>query len=168
MHIGQPPQPTKLRKLPKWVFAIFAVLILAALGGIMTAAYFAPRVIGALKGGPDTFSITGELTITGSGIKYGASSADCVGDGGYGDIRPGLSVVVTDSKGETVAVGSIPEEGKARRESVSPIRPTSCTFAFSVAGVPEGSKFYGVTIGRRGTQQYSREELGQPIRLTLS
>lgn len=144
-----------------------AVIVLATAAALAAAAFFAPKAISALTGSPETFEISGDLTLTGYGLKYGTSSGDCLGDGGYSDIHGGLNVVVTDSKGETVAMGALSNEGKARRDSVSPIRPTSCTFTFTIADVPEGSKFYGITLGRRGTQQFARDDLNQPVHLTL-
>lgn len=147
---------------------VFLLALAVAVVGVV-GAVFAPKVLDAL-GDSDavaTFDVTGDLVVTGAGLKYGASTGDCVGDGGYSDITGSTSVVVTDAKGTTVAVGSLLGEGKARRDTVSPIKPTSCTFTFKATGVPEGSQFYGITVGKRGTQQYAREQLNAPIHLTL-
>lgn len=157
------PQP---RRRPNTLLVFLLASSVAVVG--VAGAVFAPRVIAAFSGEkPGTFEVTGDLVVTGSGLKYGASTGDCVGDGGFSDIHGSTSVVVTDAKGTTVAMGSLLGEGKARRDSVSPIKPTSCTFQFKVAGVPEGSQFYGITVSRRGEQKYTREQLNTPVHLTL-
>jgi hypothetical protein len=164
-----PPLPAEPRpKRPSRL--VIALLALSVGGVVVAAALLLPNVFPGLAstpGGPGKFDITGELKVTGSGLKYGVHSGDCQGDGGYSDLRGGTSVVITNASGATVAIGQLSKEGKPERHPVSPIKPVSCTFTFSVTGIPEGSEFYGVTIGKRGTEQYSRIQLGEPVRLAL-
>lgn len=112
------------------------------------------------------FSVTGGLMLSGDGLKWGANTSECSGDGGYDDINPNTSIVIADADGKTVAVGRFDGPGYPTA-GITSRRPASCTFRFTVK-VPEGSKFYGITVGRRGTMQYSREQLNEPIFLTLS
>lgn len=150
-------QETPARRKPWLALAIgLAVVLVLAIAG-------AAVVLLVVKPFDRSVLVTGELVLEGSGIKYGYTSADCVGTGGYDDIHEGTQVVISDAEGKTIAVGGL-LEGRATGVG---IRPTRCTFAFSVKA-PAGEDFYGVSVGRRGTTTYSAERLGEPLRLTLS
>ncbi len=167
--VTDPSTPARAYRASKRPNRLVIVLIALSVGGIIVAgALIAPKVLPVLADDPGKFDITGELAITGSGLKYGSHSGACQGDAGYADIHGGTSVVISDVKGVTVAMGQLSAEGKPERHPVSPIKPISCTFTFAVADVPEGSAFYGVTISKRGTQQFAREKLKGPISLTLT
>jgi hypothetical protein len=82
----------------------------------------------------------------------------CAPDTGYTDL-PGAQVVVTDDAGHTLAVGHL-DQGSYRDDE--------CSFAFTVAGIPAGRKFYGITVSHRGTLTYTEAQLtAGPLDLSL-
>jgi hypothetical protein len=67
----------------------------------------------------------------------------------FDDVKEGAQVVVTDASGATVGVGAL---GAGVASGTSPADYV-CRFAFTVAGVPSGPKFYGVKIGNQPAKQ---------------
>lgn len=156
-ELGVPTRRRGRRGL--WIVAGAAVVLLA--GG---AAYAWTAM------SPSGFTIKGDLTITSdSQLKWGTSTAQCAGAGGFSDISEAATVVVTDAAGKTVAIGRMDGEGKATRGTglAAGVRPAACTWTWTVEDVPGGSGFYGIEISHRGRQQYTREQLGEPIHLRL-
>jgi hypothetical protein len=139
-------------------FAVLLVLagLLVTGGGIAVAAWPAS---------PQKFTATGTVTL-GKDAKGDPKSIGkpCMASpaSGYGDIRKGAQVVVSDSGGKTVAVGTLGagvERGGAKIGY-------SCVFAFSVAGIPVGEGFYGVSIGSRKAAQYAENVIsGEKVNL---
>jgi hypothetical protein len=154
---GVPSPAVRKWRWPLLVGATVAVLLVVS-GGLVVW-----RMVS-----PSSFTVAGDLTLTGTGIKFGSSTGSCIGQSGYQDIGVGTSIVISDAEGTTVAVGSLASEGKSTTNPDRLIRPIACTWNFTVRDVPEGSRFYGVSIGKRGTQQYSRGDLDKVIHLTLS
>lgn len=98
---------------------------------------------------PKAFTLRGSMTLTGSHVPSGDTSEDCTGYSGYDDIAKGAGVTVYDSAGKVVATGSL---GTGKPKSAA------CVFPVSVAGVPEGSKFYQVEVSHRGKVTVSSAE----------
>jgi hypothetical protein len=96
-----------------------------------------------LPGVSSTFHVPGTLTING---------VDCDGIG-YGDLREGTEVTLTDESGKVLAVGELARTG-------------ACSFTFSL-DAPTGKKFYGVTISHRGTVHYTEDELRHGLQLSI-
>jgi hypothetical protein len=108
---------------------------------------------------PETFDVRGTLTLSGYRDLTFAGD-DCVGVGGYGDIRGGAPVIVRDSRGEQLALGTL-EPG------MWPVTDEwSCDFAFRLDDVPESGTTYSVEVGRRGEVPFTRDQAGS-VRLTL-
>lgn len=102
-----------------------------------------------------TIDVAGDVAVADSATPYDGSA--CVTDGGFVDIRRGAQVVIKNSAGAVVAtttLGSGISKGGA------------CTFAFNVE-VPTGSDFYGVELGRRGTVQFTADQLADGVHLTI-
>lgn len=135
-----PAEPAKRRRWP----------LLAAAAAVVVAAGFALTAVL-----DDGFTVTGEMHIS---RNVGNLNARCFGKNGYDDIHEGAQVVVTDSTGATVAVGKL-----GRGEYTG----GTCTLPFTIDGVPEGSDFYGIEVAHRGELTYSRDDLNEPLRLTL-
>ena len=108
---------------------------------------------------PETFDVAGTLTLSGY-RDVTLADGDCVGDGGYADIRGGAPVIVRDSRGEQLALGSL-EPG-----TWPVIDEWSCDFAFRLDGVPESGTTYSLEVARRGEVPFSRDD-ALSVRLTL-
>ena len=99
--------------------------------------------------------MTGSVTASRS-----QADTECHGTGGYDDMDEGGQVKVTVD-GKTVGTGSL-EKG------VSIDQNYGCKFAFNVADVPGGSKFYSVEVTHRGAIDYKEEDLKSGVSLQLS
>lgn len=82
----------------------------------------------------------------------------------YGDINPGIQVVVKTSQGEIVGVAELGEgrlDGKEPFERLPEMVQLSCYFPFEIKNVPK-SNFYTVEVGNRDTRlTFPIEELEQ-------
>lgn len=78
-------------------------------------------------------------------LKTGVS---CEGKGGYDDLVPGTQVLVTDSSGRNIGLGSLDA-------GVSGLYGESCAFTFRVPDVPSDGGVYSVEVGHRGALNFS-------------
>lgn len=168
---GQPQQPRptqplpqepghharRQRSLPVLIIAVGApaLLIGAALGAAGTLWLNRPASKPATTSSPNAIPISGTVTLNDG---FGVEGLPCSGEGGYGDIREGAQVVVTDAASKTLAVGAL---GPGRRDAKQ-----DCEFAFSVTA-PSGQQFYGLEISHRGRLQYSAAQVSKPLQLSL-
>ena len=115
---------------------VAAVLALAVLTGCGSAEAGKP-----VAEPPTSFTVHGHLV-----LKHGGTGAlqdgHCVGDAGQGylDITKGTRVTVLNATGRKVAVGKL-RAGRPGR--------SSCTFPFTVTGVPATGTLYFVRVGTR-------------------
>ncbi len=93
------------------------------------------------------FEVIGTFTLTDIGNTRG-SDTNCFGDGGYDDIRSGVSVTVRDGAGAVLGTGRLGDG----------VKDLWCTFNFTVADLPKVD-FYSVEVGRRGELTYSFDEM---------
>jgi len=102
-----------------------------------------------------------------SGATDNTEGSPCTSTAGYDDIADGTQVVITDAAGKTVAVGAL-KGGALKAGPDATAFDARCDFAFTVTGIPAGSKFYGVHIGNtnRGVQQERPDQL-RSIALTI-
>jgi hypothetical protein len=114
------------------------VLVLAILGGGLLL-YLNLRAI----------SVEGDITVT--------PASGCVVSPGFDDIKSGAQVVIKDDSGKVIATTTL-----GPGDAIG----AGCTFPFSV-DVPRGSDFYGVELGRRGSVQYTADQLADGIHLTI-
>jgi hypothetical protein len=99
------------------------------------------------------YTISGEFTLRESAIDGDAilrTEITCAGRGGYSDIRPGLQVLVKNGSGETLGISDLGVGDKTEF-------PT-CKFPFKVTDLPR-SDFYSIEVGRRGSLEYSFNDL---------
>jgi hypothetical protein len=138
-----------------WV-GLAGIVVLLAAGAV--GAY----LIGgqAADAAAEPIAVQGDFRLAGG--EYSYTGQECAGKGGYSDIRGGTQVVVTDGAGKTIGVASL----AAGRLYSFDNQSTMCVFDFQTT-VPAGHAFYGVAVGKRGTVQYSSEQVAQPLRLTL-
>lgn len=125
-------------------------LLIATLAGCSTGGEAVPA--------PADLSITGTLTVPGSEFEESTNVYTCVADAGYDDIHKGTDVIVTDPEGTVIAKGQL--EGGPRATG-------GCIFSVSIPDVPTGHRFYGIEISHRGKVTYGREELEDPVELSL-
>lgn len=85
---------------------------------------------------------------------------------GLADIAEGAQVVITSNTGQTLAVGHL-DAGIAAIYELYPDDGAICTFPFTVPDVPAGQGPYEVTIGQRGTINYTEAELAGVIEWTI-
>ncbi|WP_345695468.1 hypothetical protein [Kitasatospora terrestris] len=100
---------------------------------------------GSPAAGPDTFALSGHLTLKQSSV----TSGPCSGTGGYQDIHEGATVTVYDGGGRAVATGSL---AAGMRVGLY------CRFSVWVTGVPVGPGSYQVEVSHRGKATLSAED----------
>ncbi|WHT21050.1 hypothetical protein N8J89_08280 [Crossiella sp. CA-258035] len=132
----------------QWAFAGVAVVTVAAVSVVASGG----------AAGPDTYEVSGFMSLKDSGSTYSSSSIDtlervvagtdgmfeCRGSRGYRDIAEGAEVKVYDEAGKIIAVGAL---GKGRTGQRS---AAVCVFPIAVSKVPVGHRFYQVEVTRRG------------------
>lgn len=141
-----PPVGTPNPRAPKKRTGLIVGLVAAAVVVLLGLGLGGYALIGhkSLPGISNTFTVHGSLTIT--------NSASCTSI--FTDIEAGAQVVITDEKNTTLGVGQLASEN-------------ACRYTFTVPKVPTGRSFYGVTIGRHGTVQFTEAQLRQGADLTL-
>ena len=147
-----PPREGSRRRLAA-IAAIVAGLAVSAVAG----AYVGAR----LERGPASHTLLGEITIVrGEGILGGYQDGQpCSGAYGYNDLHTGAPVTVLNGSGATIASGTL-NEGRFQLGS-TPSQNT-CTFAFTVQGVPNTAAYeVRAGSGRRSGPRYTRAELVQ-------
>lgn len=126
--------------MKRFMLAAAAVLALAGCGTSQAAVHK-----------PATLTVKGSFTVY-------DTCAGMHGDG-YGDIVTGQQVAVTSPAGQQLGVGPL--------EGGTPGSETTCVFSFTVSHVPARFAEYGIKLGNRGTVDYSRSELNQPVLLEV-
>lgn len=125
---------------------------------------------------PAAITVRGSLKLTvgdfawNDGFGTAGNGPSCYGDGGFDDITVGAAVTVTDAAGAVVGLGQVNSSNPTDFDSTASEedqRPTTCTLAFTVTGVPPGKGFYGVEISHRGAVKFSEVALGEPVELSL-
>ncbi|MFG1776597.1 hypothetical protein ACGFIG_09230 [Micromonospora sp. NPDC049048] len=140
-----------------------ALLLVAVLAGCGSDPE--PAAAPAAASAPAARTVTGTLMLDDpDGYAWGAQTG-CRGKGGYSDIVPGAQIVVTDSTGATVGLGKL-GDGILETAPGATV-PDGCKFVFTIADVPTGKGFYGVSISERGKVQYPEAQLFGVLALTL-
>jgi hypothetical protein len=121
---------------------------------------------------PKVFTVSGDVLVD---LNLSAALArkgkpyvgqPCTAADDFNDISEGTQVVVADETGRTLALGEL-EAGRLDTTSGTTLLTADCGFGFSVPNVPDGHHFYKISVGRRGGQQYSRDQLDGSVHLTL-
>jgi hypothetical protein len=97
-----------------------------------------------------------KVTIRGTIILTNSATlqANCIGQGGYRDLRAGAVVVLTNEAGETI--------GSARLQGGEPDYDDGiCSFPFTIVGVPSNQQQYAVEVAHRGKVLKSQSEMKQ-------
>lgn len=124
---------------------------LQVLAGAVTALVALAIVLPlTLTGGPTEVPMTIVLALIDSD---GGNCSDG-GNGGYGDIEPGMPVTVEDESHKVLASSSLPSHGYDGDGSVD----MGCVWKM-VVKVPADRQQYGVTAGSRGTVTFDRTQL---------
>ncbi|OOL32902.1 hypothetical protein GQ85_04510 [Rhodococcus rhodochrous] len=108
--------------------------------------------------GPDSFEVSGTMTLHDGSRTSTVSGYDCEGKGGYSDMSPAAAVTVSDQSGTLLAKGRL--DGSIDMGD-------SCIFTFTVADVPRGADFYEVEISHRGGISFTESEAEDGVSLSL-
>lgn len=109
-----------------------------------------------------TIRVVGTITVPGEPNRITDDDQLCFSEDGYDDIRVETQVTLADDAGSTLALADLsPGE-------VVISDPDRCLYRFDFGQVDVGDgRFFSVEAGRRGKVRFSREDLAQPIVLTL-
>ena len=118
-----------------------------AIGGIIAAGAVIIALILVFAGGGGR-----DLTVRFALIDIEDGVSCSGGTGGYSDVGPGMAVVVRNNDSQVIGTGSLGSGGKG-------LRGQACEWTAVVEDVPSGEDYYSVTVGRRGEQVYTGEEL---------
>jgi len=146
------------------VVAIAAVAVTATfLSHRKTASPNVPPTAGSSPGSSAASSaahtITGTLTVIfPTAFAQGSDGDPCYVPTDYGNETDGDQVVITDSSGSTLGIGSLTGGILSSGPGGTSGSPVGCQFSFTAANVPD-SPFYGVSIDGRMGPQYSESEL---------
>jgi len=88
----------------------------------------------------------------------------CYGNGGYSDLGDATEVTVSGDDGKQLAITTL-GSGSASGDGSNVTDTCDFTFQFSVT---EGQSAYVVTVGKRGTETYTFDQLLQPGAIALS
>lgn len=140
---GQNPSTPRTRDKRKAALIIAAVVLLA--GGAAAAALL---LLG--KSGSARATVTGTFVLT----DYETMQAGCVGQGGYDDIAPGATVILTNQDGKILGSGAL--DGGTRHPGLG-----TCAYHFKISDVPKNEDQYAVEVTHRGKVVDSRAELAR-------
>jgi hypothetical protein len=148
MTPDQLPSAPVAPKRPEWLVALVIVGTVALILAVGGGAWWWTTQRSITVDGDITVNSRADVTSTGTG---------CFTGGGYADIKSGAQVVIKDDSGKVIATTTL-----GPGDAIG----AGCTFPFSV-DVPRGSDFYGVELGRRGSVQYTADQLADGIHLTI-
>jgi hypothetical protein len=136
--------PVRQRRRWHWVAAAVVIVLAAGVTGAL-----------ALRGGGGTFTLHGTIAVVDQGSLLNRDSAGsaCAAPAGYDDVTAGAQAVVKTSNGNTVAYGT-PGAGTWVWDGSA----DSCTFPFTVAGIPTGGGPYSVEVGHRGAVDFTQAD----------
>lgn len=171
-HIDDAP-PARRPKRWRLVLAGAAVIVLVAAAVLVTLLVTRPKQQPTPAAPPAPFTVTGAIVVPADILSSGqAVGESCATDDGYGDIQAGAQVTVKDAAGTVVAVGRLQAGTVADLYGEGDMPAllgyaSKCTFAFNVTNVPAGQQIYSVEVSHRGELRYDRDQLDQPLALTL-
>ena len=116
---------------------------------------------------PATFSVLGTLKIS-QAMPKGVDGEPCFTSGGYGDIKTGAQVRVTNASGEVVALsellGGVAEDNYPQLPGAD-----VCSFVFVVGNIPgEDGDIFGVEVANRGSVSFKADGEMTSVSLTLN
>lgn len=140
----------------RWPAAALLVASLAGCGG----------GTGAKAAAGPSAHLTGWVSLPGFSPTFGRAveGQPCVAQSGYSDLTAGATVTVKDGDGHVIATGPLSQgvfskDGNAVYDTVGHTENYGpCRETFAVAA-PSTAKFYVLTVGHRGEQTYSRDDL---------
>lgn len=146
-HIATPdaPSASRNRTLPL-LLGVSGVVITGLVVALVFALNSSPT--SAVPPPPSAFTLRGTLALTPDSVSRGIahpSSTTCAGKGGYKDLGQGASVTIFDSSSTIIASGQL-DAGAFNGDLLD----ATCTFSFSVPGVPNGHDYYQVEVSHRG------------------
>jgi hypothetical protein len=155
---GYRPPPRRPRTGLILATLICVAVLIIALGG--TVIILATRG-GSAKPAAATSAVPSNLaimlltfTLADSSGVLNEDDVHCSGMSGYSDITAGAQVTVTDERGTVIGAGVLPEGTLIGSGAIR-----KCQYKVTITDLPRGRQFYGVTIGHRGTTQFTEGQL---------
>ena len=116
------------------------------IGGIVAVGALVITLILVFAGGGK------DLTVRFALIDFDGGVSCAGGTGGYNDVGPGMSVVVRDNDGKVIGTSALGDNGEE-------VKGVACEWTAVVGDVPDGEDYYSITVGRRGEQVYTGDQL---------
>jgi hypothetical protein len=140
---GPPPATGHRGRRTRLVSAVVVLCVVAvSAGGLVWTNHSASRA--------PKVTIRGTIILTNSATLQ----ANCIGQGGYRDLRAGATVVLTNEAGETI--------GSAKLQGGEPDYDDGiCSYPFTIVGVPSNQQQYAVEVAQRGKVLKSQAEMKQ-------
>lgn len=91
----------------------------------------------------------------------GHGGMDCFTSGGFDDVKEGAEVLILNGEGNPIAKGKLGKGATSDEDS------HICVFPFEVSEVPLKGDFFSVQISHRGGPTYDRDEITEPLSLSL-
>lgn len=114
-----------------------------------------------------------EITVTGVVMAPAATNrvAQVAGDpckakDGFDDVKAGMQITLLADDNSTLALASL-GKGKRRDKSGAGGSGGACLFEFKFPGAAVPSDFVSVDLGRRGEVKFSKDELNEPLSLSV-
>lgn len=167
---GQPPNveaagDPKPKSRKRWLTVVVVLLIL---GGAAVAA-----VILLTNNKPEQLNVKGTFTISNGSYDptdsfsepnyHGDGLGGCEGTSGYDDLNSITQVVVKDNHGNEVTRTQL---GEGMSQGSNHMKSGSCDFTFHFT-VTQGPQYFVVSVGDRGSEQYTYDELRAPDAISL-
>lgn len=97
----------------------------------------------------------------GQEVSSGHGGKDCFSSGGFSDVREGAQVLILNDEGNPVAKGTL------GRGSTSDDDMKVCSFPFEVTDANLDGSLFTVKVADRDGPAFDREELAEPVTLSL-
>lgn len=81
------------------------------------------------------------------------------GTGGFSDVGPGTDVVVRGGEGQVIGTAQLGDGPSVSMSEGIDEGVGGCIWSTTVADIPTGEDFYSISVGGRGEQTYSKEQL---------
>jgi hypothetical protein len=124
---------------------VVLALVVVAAGGLVWS-----RSRGSTDAGPAEVTIRGTIILTNAATLQ----ANCIGQGGYSDLRAGAPVVLSNRSGDTLSRTQLQRGQPDYDDGI-------CSYPFAFTAVPTDQAQYVVEVAHRGKILKSRAEMTQ-------
>ncbi len=129
---------------------LLSALVVLALAVVAGGGLIWSRSRSDADAGPATVNVRGTLILTSAATLQ----ANCVGQGGYSDLRAGAPVTLTNASGHTIGTTHLQKGQPDYDDGI-------CSYPFTFTAVPTDEAQYVVEVAHRGPILKSRAEMTQ-------